>query len=176
MNMNSNASIPGPTYLGTLNSANSWRLESVFSKRFTCYELIISGMTPSQPNDQTFNAQFLQGQNVLKGPNYQWLCYSNDFGSGSPAGNSRQTKLVLWDDRRTGPKSPGIFGKMTLFIQDSYASHTSLIFAPVAYNDLGCQITITGSYRVTDATTPDGIAFGFEQGTNSGQIEVWGIS
>lgn len=176
MNMNSNASVPGPTYLGTLNSDNSWRLEGVFSGSYTSYELIISKMTPSQPNDQTFNAQLMKGNNSLKGPNYQWVCTSNDFGGAGPGGNVGQKAFVLWDDQRMGPDSPGIFGKMTLFIQGGYASHTSLIFAPVAFQSQGCQAMISGSYQITDDTTPDGIVFGFDGGTNSGQIEIWGIS
>lgn len=175
--MNSNASTkPGPTYLGTLSADNSWRLENVFDGSYTCYELIISGMCPAGIDDRTFSAQLMEGGNILQGPSYQWFCESKDIGGGGTNGLVGQTSLALWDNYRWGPLAPGIFGQMTLFIGGGFVSHTTLVFAPVAFENAGCQTTIAGSYQFADNITPSGIAFGFELGTNSGQIEIWGIS
>lgn len=175
--MNTDVTTNSRTLLDTLNLNNGWTLSSVFTNQnYSYYELIIVGIIPENNGSVSFNAQFIVQNQICSDTNYQYLCYGNDTGGNNAESATQQTSLTLWPKDRTGPSniSGGIHGKMTLFLGANYASHTSVLFAPNAYNGFGCQAWVTGSYM--NFLPIDGIKFEFENGINSGQIEVWGCN
>jgi hypothetical protein len=171
-------------YLGQLNAENAWTSANIFSANsFPYYQLLFRNVAPVTNKDNSFGARFYtNGNKIRTDSNYFWCAYGNDNGGNNPQSGS-ENYLALWPAARSGPQTgSGIFGSMTLYnpqaSESFYPNHNTLLNAPLADNNVGCQGWLMGSYQGVN-TTISGIQFNFyssDGGISSGVVDIYGIS
>jgi hypothetical protein len=165
--------------LNTLTASNSPTLQDTTSLTtgYIYYEITFDNVTPTVSGAHLRAQYFVDGA-WANDKNYNTEGWGNDSG-GNNANSMVDTWLHIFPYDRTGPTvNMGVFGNMTIYHPSEanvYKCFIANIYAPQAYNNLGCQAYSGGSYQGNkDAVT--GIQFSFDNGNiNSGVIRIYGL-